>query len=75
MVNAFPETMIHTTLLGLFTQPAAFTISDPYLSDGIESRRVCEQIRSAIAGLALYLAHCKGVSCGNEMPSTAPGVQ
>jgi hypothetical protein len=67
--------MSHTTLLGLFARPASLTIADPYLSNGEETRRVSEQIESAITGVADYLAHCKGVSYGSEMPSAAPGVQ
>jgi len=73
--NNFPEAMPHATLLGLFAKAASLTISDPYLSDGEETRRVSEQIQSAITGVADYLAHCKGVSYGSEMSSAAPGVQ
>jgi protein-tyrosine-phosphatase len=73
--NDFPEALPHATLLGLFGKHASLTISDPYLSNGEETRRVSEQIQSAITGVADYLAHCKGMSCRSEMPSAAPGVQ
>ncbi len=73
--NDFPEAMFRTTLLGLFAKPASLTITDPYLANGEETRRVSEQIESAIKGVADYFAHCKGVSYGSEMPSAAPGVQ
>jgi protein-tyrosine-phosphatase len=73
--NYFPEAMPHATLLGLFARPASLTIADPYLSNGEETRRVSEQIESAITGVSDYLAHCKGMSYGSEMPSAAPGVQ
>ncbi len=73
--SIFPEALLQTTMLGLFAQPETLTIADPYVSDEKETGRVCRQIRSAIAGLTRYLAHRKDVSCGDEVPSAASGIQ
>src|SRR5262249_28475125 len=50
--DLFPEALPRTGLLGLFAQPAIFSIPDPYLADEEETLRVCKVVRSAVQGLA-----------------------
>jgi protein-tyrosine-phosphatase/predicted ATP-grasp superfamily ATP-dependent carboligase len=53
----FPEVIERTTLLGLFGNPPAPVIADPYLADEKLAQRICEQVRSSVDGLALWIAN------------------
>jgi protein-tyrosine-phosphatase/predicted ATP-grasp superfamily ATP-dependent carboligase len=53
----FPEVIERTTLLGLFGNPRALAIADPYLADEKPTQRICEQVRSSVDGLALWIAN------------------
>jgi protein-tyrosine-phosphatase/predicted ATP-grasp superfamily ATP-dependent carboligase len=55
----FPEIADRTTLLGLFGTPPAPTIADPYLAKEAATKKTCEQIRSGVEGLALWVASSK----------------
>ncbi|HET8888499.1 MAG TPA: ATP-grasp domain-containing protein [Candidatus Angelobacter sp.] len=67
----FPEVLERTTLLGLFGKLPALAIADPYLADGELTRWICEQVRSSVDGLALWVANCNAVSYASPVPSTA----
>src|SRR5579859_100445 len=55
--HEFPEALERTTLLGLFGNPPALTIADPYLADEAITHRICEQVRSSIDGLVRWVAN------------------
>jgi protein-tyrosine-phosphatase len=67
----FPEVLERTTLLGLFTNPPALAIADPYLADEEITHRICEQVRSSVEGLALWIANRKPAAYAAAVPSTA----
>jgi protein-tyrosine-phosphatase/predicted ATP-grasp superfamily ATP-dependent carboligase len=70
--SEFPEARSRTTLLGLFGNPPALTIADPYLADEAATSRICEQVRSSIDGLALWVAQSTVPDCPAEVPAAAP---
>ena len=51
----FPEALDRTTLLGLFARPPVVRIADPLLASEEQARRVAEQIRGSLEGLASWL--------------------
>ena len=57
--SELPEALEQTTLLGLFGNPPALAIADPYLADEAITHRICEQVRSSVDGLALWIANGK----------------
>ena len=67
----FPEIVERTTLLGLFGNPPALVIADPYLADESNTRRICEQVRSSVDNLALWIANGKLADYTSAVPSTA----
>ena len=67
----FPEVLERTTLLGLFGNPPALAIADPYLADEASANRICEQVRTSIEGLALWIARGNLASYTAAVPSTA----
>ncbi|HZI58350.1 MAG TPA: ATP-grasp domain-containing protein, partial [Verrucomicrobiae bacterium] len=67
----FPEIVERTTLLGLFGNPPALAIADPYLADEAITHRICEQVRSSVEGLALWIANGKLADYTAAVPSTA----
>jgi protein-tyrosine-phosphatase/predicted ATP-grasp superfamily ATP-dependent carboligase len=73
--NEFPEMQERTTLLGLFGAPPVLSIADPYLTDETVTRKICEQVRSGIDGLAHWVASTKAASYPAEVPTTAPSTR
>ena len=73
--NEFPEIEERTTLLGLFANPPILAIADPYLADEAVTRKICEQVRSGIDGLAGWVANIKAAGYRAEVPSTAPSTR
>jgi protein-tyrosine-phosphatase/predicted ATP-grasp superfamily ATP-dependent carboligase len=69
--SQFPEVLERTTLLGLFSNPAALAIADPYLADEAITHRICEQVRSSVDDLALWIAHGKPANYTAAVPFTA----
>jgi protein-tyrosine-phosphatase/predicted ATP-grasp superfamily ATP-dependent carboligase len=67
----FPEVLERTTLLGLFGNPPAPVIADPYLADETITHRICEQVSSSVDGLALWIANGNLASYAAAVPSTA----
>ncbi|HEY2115642.1 MAG TPA: ATP-grasp domain-containing protein [Candidatus Angelobacter sp.] len=67
----FPEVQERTTLLGLFGNPPALAIADPYLADEAITHRICEQVNSSVEGLALWIASGHLASYPAAVPSTA----
>jgi len=67
----FPEVLERTTLLGLFDNPPALAIADPYLADEPLTHRICDQVRSSVDGLALWVTHGKRADYPAAVPSTA----
>jgi protein-tyrosine-phosphatase/predicted ATP-grasp superfamily ATP-dependent carboligase len=67
----FAQAMEQTTLLGLFGTPPALAIADPYLADEAITHRICEQVRSSVDGLALWIANGKRADYTAAVPSTA----
>ena len=67
----FPEVLQRTTLLGLFSNPPALAIADPYLADETITQRICEQVKSSVDGLTLWIADGKPASCTVAVPYTA----
>jgi protein-tyrosine-phosphatase/predicted ATP-grasp superfamily ATP-dependent carboligase len=67
----FPEVLARTTLLGLFGDPPALAIADPYLADEAITYRICEQVRSSVDGLAIWIANGKRAEYTAVVPSTA----
>jgi protein-tyrosine-phosphatase/predicted ATP-grasp superfamily ATP-dependent carboligase len=65
----FPEVLERTTLLGLFGNPSALAIADPYLADEEITHRICDQVRLSIDGLALWIANSKWVDHTAAVPS------
>jgi protein-tyrosine phosphatase len=70
-VRDFPEVRDRTTLLGLFGNPPMLSIADPYLADEPLTGQICEQVRSGIDGLALWVANTKAASYAPEIASPA----
>lgn len=68
----FPEARSRSTLLGLFGNPPVLTIADPYLAEEAATSRICEQVRSSIDGLAIWVANSKTSAFPAEIPSAAP---
>jgi protein-tyrosine phosphatase len=73
--NEFPEIEKRATLLGLFANPPIPTIADPYLADEAAARKICEQVRSGIDGMAVWVAHTRPASYRTELPTTAPSTR
>ncbi len=69
--SEFPEVLERTTLLGLFGNPPALAIADPYLADEASTHRICEQVRSSVDDLALWIANGKPADYTAAVPSTA----
>lgn len=69
--NEFSDVMERTTLLGLFGNPPALAIADPYLAGEAITHRICEQVRSSVEGLAIWIANGNRVSYTTAVPSTA----
>jgi protein-tyrosine-phosphatase/predicted ATP-grasp superfamily ATP-dependent carboligase len=67
----FPEIVERTTLLGLFGNPPTLVIADPYLADESITHRICEQVRSSVDNLALWIANGKLADYTAAVPSTA----
>lgn len=67
----FPEVLERTTMFGLFGNPPTLAIADPYLADEELTQRICEQVRSSIDGLALWVANGKLAGYTAAVPSTA----
>ena len=60
----FPEAMEHTTLLGLFANPATVAIADPYDKDEDSTAKICGQVRSGVEGLARQFQQAKAAVPG-----------
>ena len=73
--SEFPEIEERATLLGLFANPPILAIADPYLADEAVTRKICEQVRSGIDGLAGWVANTKAASYRSKVPSTAPSTR
>jgi protein-tyrosine-phosphatase len=71
--SEFPDVLERTTLLGLFGNPPALAIADPYLADEAITHRICEQARSSVDGLASWVAQGKRADYTAAVPSTAAG--
>ena len=67
----FPEVMERTTLLGLFSNPPAPVIADPYLAGEAITDRICEQVRSSVDGLARWIIRDNRACYSDAIPSTA----
>src|ERR1051326_7302510 len=67
----FPEVLERTILLGLFGNPPALTIADPYRADEAITHRICDQVRTSVDSLALWVAHSKRADYAAAVPSTA----
>ncbi|HVG92589.1 MAG TPA: hypothetical protein VNB54_13935, partial [Alphaproteobacteria bacterium] len=67
----FSDVLERTTLLGLFGNPPALAIADPYLADDAITGRICEQIRSSVDGLAVWIANGKRAEYTAAVPSAA----
>jgi protein-tyrosine-phosphatase len=64
----FPEALPRTTLLGLFADPGTGPIADPYLADENGTRKICDQVRSGVEGLASCISHASAATRKSEMP-------
>jgi protein-tyrosine-phosphatase/predicted ATP-grasp superfamily ATP-dependent carboligase len=73
--NEFPEIEKRATLLGLFANPPIPTIADPYLADEAAARKICEQVRSGIDGMAVWVASTRPASYRTELPTAAPSTR
>jgi protein-tyrosine phosphatase len=69
--NQFPEVLERTTFLSLFGNPPALVIADPYLADEAITHRICEQVRSSVDYMALWIANGKTDDYTAAVPSTA----
>jgi len=69
--SEFSDVLERTTLLGLFGNPPALAIADPYLADEAITHRICEQVRSSVDGLAVWIANGKRAEYTAVVPSTA----
>jgi protein-tyrosine-phosphatase len=69
----FPEMANRTTLLGLFRTRETLAIADPYLTDEVESRNICEQVREGIEGLASWVGETNRAASTSAIPTTAAG--
>jgi protein-tyrosine-phosphatase len=67
----FTNVLERTTLLGLFGNPPAVAIADPYLADEAITLRICEQVRSSVDGLAVWIANRKQAEYTPVVPSAA----
>jgi protein-tyrosine-phosphatase len=67
----FTNVLERTTLLGLFGNPPAVAIADPYLADEAITLRICEQVRSSVDGLAVWIANGKQAEYMAVVPSAA----
>jgi len=67
----FPELLERTTLLGLFGNPPALAIADPYLADEAIACQICDQVRSGVDGLALWIDGNLASYTAEAVPSTA----
>jgi protein-tyrosine-phosphatase len=63
----FPDVLARTTLLGLFADPPAAAIADPYNTDDVTTSRICLQVRSGIDGLAQCFAHATALPYTREV--------
>lgn len=68
--NECPEALPRTTLLGLFADPPRVSIADPYPADEDTTRKICEQVRLGVEGLANCLARTEAVTVGSAVPAT-----
>lgn len=71
--SEFSSVMERTTLLGLFGNPPALAIADPYLADEVITHRICEQVRSSVEGLAIWIANVKRAEYTAAVPTAATG--
>jgi protein-tyrosine-phosphatase/predicted ATP-grasp superfamily ATP-dependent carboligase len=69
--SEFSDVLDRTTLLGLFGNPPALAIADPYLADEGITHRICEQVRSSVDGLAVWIANGRRAEYTAAVPSTA----
>jgi protein-tyrosine-phosphatase/predicted ATP-grasp superfamily ATP-dependent carboligase len=69
--SKFSDVLERTTLLGLFGNPPAVAIADPYLADEAITLRICEQVRSSVDGLAVWIANGKRAEYTATVPSAA----
>jgi protein-tyrosine-phosphatase len=69
--SKFSDVLERTTLLGLFGNPPAVAIADPYLADEAITLRICEQVRSSVDGLAVWIANGKQAEYTAVVPSAA----
>jgi protein-tyrosine-phosphatase len=69
--SEFSDVLERTTLLGLFGNPPAVAIADPYLADEAITLRICEQVRSSVDGLAVWIANGKQAEYTAVVPSAA----
>src|SRR4029077_20375744 len=67
----FPEALPRTTLLGLFADPDTDAIADPYLADENGTRKICDQVRAGVEGLASCFSHVSAEARKGEMPAIA----
>lgn len=69
----FPEMVDRATSLGLFATPVTMEIADPYSTDEAFTRRICEQIRDGVEGLAVWIASVRVATSTPSIPSAAAG--
>lgn len=70
--SEFPEMGTCTTLLGLFGSQTTVEIADPYLAEDAMTKKISEQVRSGVDGLARWIVNSKAAtSYSSEVPSTA----
>jgi protein-tyrosine-phosphatase len=67
--SEFSDVLERTTLLGLFGNPPAVAIADPYLANEALTQRICEQVRSSVDGLAVWIANGKQAEYTAVAPS------
>jgi protein-tyrosine-phosphatase len=67
----FPAIADRTTLLGLFRTPGTLSIADPYFASEAAANRICEQVRTAIEGLAAWVVRAKLSTSTLAVPSAA----
>src|SRR5207253_75865 len=67
----FLEVLEKTTLLGLFSNPPALAIADPYLADEAIACQICDLVRSSVDSLARWVANGNLSSYTAAVPSTA----
>jgi protein-tyrosine-phosphatase len=73
--KAFPEQANRATLLGLFAGTPQTEIADPYLAEPSVTRKICDQVRSGIDGLALWLGKARPAGYSAEVLAAAPSTR